>query len=87
MMRKAQVFLRDDQKERLHAVAQRTGRKQSELIRRGVDLALDEADATQTVWREAWSPAQGIWRGRDDVNELLTAIRADMDARIDKLMQ
>ncbi len=86
-MRKAQVFLRDDQKERLRVVAQRTGRKQSELIRRGVDLAIEEADAAQSVWREAWSRAYGVWGDRDDVDESLAAIRAEMDARIDKLMQ
>ena len=54
MMRKAQVFLRDDQKTALRNLSRRTGRKQSELIRHGVDLAIAEAERMpEDDWRSA----------------------------------
>ena len=86
-MQKAQVFLRDDQKIQLQAIAELTGRKQSELIRRGVDMAIEEARKTQANWQEGWSHACGVWKDRDDIDSLVTGHRAEMDARIDKLQR
>ena len=86
-MQKAQVFLRDDQKIQLQAIAELTGRKQSELIRRGVDMAIEEARKTQANWQEGWSHACGVWKDRDDIDALVTDHRAEMDARIDKLQR
>ncbi|MFA6965355.1 hypothetical protein [Bosea sp. (in: a-proteobacteria)] len=73
-MRKAQVFLRDDQKAALQTLSRKTGRKQSELIRRGVDLAIAEAEnASQQDWRLAWSEAAGAWSDLDDIGQTLRA--------------
>ena len=87
MMQKAQVFLREDQKIQLQALAKLTGRKQSELIRRGVDMAIEEAKKTQANWRDGWSHACGIWKDREDIDSLLTDYRAEMDSRIDTLQR
>lgn len=65
-MRKVQVFLRDDQKAALKRLAARTGRRQSDLVRAGVDLVL-ESDRLETAgWREATRAAAGLWKDRDD---------------------
>lgn len=86
-MQKAQVFLREDQKIQLRVIAKLTGRKQSELIRRGVDMAIEEAKKTQTNWRDGWFHACGIWKDREDIDSLLTDYRAEMDSRIDTLQR
>ncbi len=77
-MRKAQVFLRDDQKAALQQLSRRTGRKQSELIRHGVDLAIAEAEkAPDDNWKEAWLQAFGIWKDRTDIDEIYAEMRAN----------
>lgn len=79
-MRKAQVFLREDQKSDLEAIAKRTGRKQSELIRSGVDLVI-EREKTRGDWRESVRQAAGIWRGRNDIPELMRQMREELKER------
>ena len=78
-MRKVQVFLREDQKAALKAISARTGRKQSDLIRRSVDLLIDKAKVEDAGWREATRAAAGMWQDRDDIErlsgEFRTAIR------------
>lgn len=86
-MQKAQVFLRDDQKTELRVIAELTGRKQSELIRRGVDMAIEEAKKMQTSWQDGWLRACGVWKEREDIASLLTDYRAEMNARIDDLQR
>ncbi len=66
-MRKVQVFLRDDQKTALKRLAARTGRRQSDLIRSGVDLVLENDQHKNEGWREATRAAAGLWRDRDDI--------------------
>lgn len=74
-VRKVQVFLRDDQKAALKRVAARTGRKQSDLIRAGVDLVLESDRLESAGWREATRAAAGIWRDRTDLDEASRAMR------------
>jgi hypothetical protein len=68
-MQKIQVFLREDQKAALKSIAARTGLKQSDLIRRGVDLMIDRAEIEQTDWREATRAVAGLWQDRTDLEE------------------
>ncbi len=87
-MRKAQVLLREDQTAELERVSRQTGRKKSELIRRGVDLALAEAVGTEAAakavpavpempdWKKVWLDAAGIWKDRDDLDEMRDSLRA-----------
>jgi hypothetical protein len=84
-MQKAQVFLRDDQKEQLKAIATRTGTKQSELIRRGVDMVIEVTLEEQTNWKSAWKQASGVWKDRDDIETTIADNRARLNARFDRL--
>lgn len=87
-MRKAQVFLRDDQKTALKNLSRRTGRKQSELIRHGVDLAIAEAEGMPDKdWREAWRAASGIWAERSDIDDMSAALRENSRKRADDLVK
>jgi hypothetical protein len=75
-MRKVQVFLREDQKEALKALAARTRTRQSDLIRQSVDLLLQKAEQNED-WRKVTTRAiAGLWRDRSgsDAEEVRRAI-------------
>lgn len=84
-MQRAQVFLRDDQKKSLRTISARTGRKQSDLIRRGVDLIIEKEQQQIENWKKALTQARGIWKDRDDLGRLQTEIRNGLKKRHDKL--
>ncbi len=85
-MRKHQVFLEEEQAAALRRIARATGRRQSEIIRRGVDLAVKEADeAAAPDWKAAILSAAGIWKDRDDLDELYAEMRRRNRARMDRL--
>lgn len=69
-MRKIQVFLREDQKAALKSISVRTGRKQSDLIRNGVDLLIDTMKREDADWREATRSAAGLWKDRADLEDI-----------------
>lgn len=75
-MQKTQVFLREDQKAALKAISARTGKRQSDLIRRGVDLLIDRAEREDADWREATRSAAGLWQDRTDLDQLTESFRA-----------
>lgn len=83
-MQKAQVFLREDQKEQLRNIAQRTGARQSELIRRGVDMVIEASKTKQSDWQDAWVNASGMWKERDDIEVTLRDMRSQLNARFDR---
>jgi predicted transcriptional regulator len=78
-MQRAQVFLRDDQKQSLRTIAARTGRKQSDIIRRGVDLIIEKEQKRVHDWKKALQQARGMWKDRDDLNDLRTEIRQGLN--------
>jgi hypothetical protein len=84
-MQKIQVFLRADQKKALRAIASRTGEKQSDLVRKGVDLVVERATAQTADWREATRAAAGVWRGRKDIDTLQKKMRAAAKRRFASL--
>jgi hypothetical protein len=85
-MRKAQVFLREDQKLALQRLSRRTGRKQSELIRHGVDLAIAEGElADNNDWKAGWAKAFGIWADRTDLDDAATERRGNSARRAESL--
>ncbi|MCH7865946.1 MAG: hypothetical protein IIC56_12120 [Proteobacteria bacterium] len=84
-MKKAQVFLRDDQRRGLRAIAARTGRRQSELIRSGVDMVIEKEARKKEDWKAALQGVCGIWKDRDDLEEWFRGIRTDLDSRHKKL--
>lgn len=74
-MQKIQAFLREDQKAALKKIAARTGQKQSDLIRQGVDLVIDRADSEKADWRKATDAVFGIWKDRTDLDEIAREFR------------
>jgi Arc/MetJ-type ribon-helix-helix transcriptional regulator len=63
-MQKIQVFLRQDQKDALKALAARTGARQSDLVRQSVDLLLQTTTEQDEDWREATRGVAGLWKDR-----------------------
>ena len=85
-MRKAQVFLTEEQLADLRRTARATGRSQSEIIRSGVDLALNETDSVSELdWKRAKLAAAGIWKDRDDLDAIGEDMRDRYHERFEKL--
>ncbi len=85
MMQRSQVFLRDDQKNSLRTISARTGLKQSDLIRRGVDLIIEKEQQQVKNWKKALIQARGIWKDRDDPGFSQAEIRRDLKKRHETL--
>ena len=66
-MEKIQVFLREEQRQQLRKIAARTGQRQSTLIRRGVDLIIEETTESAKQWHSALQAIKGIWSDKDDL--------------------
>jgi hypothetical protein len=81
IMQKIQVFLREDQKTALKSLSARTGVRQSDLVRQGVDLLLEGASRRTTDWREATRAAAGLWRERNDLEAVNEDLRAQVRRR------
>jgi hypothetical protein len=81
VMQKIQVFLRDDQKAALKSIAARTGQKQSDLVRKSVDLLIDKARRDEADWRAATRSVAGMWRDRTDLEPISEAFRAAVKRR------
>lgn len=80
-MQKIQVLLREDQKSALEALSARTGVRQSDLVRQGIDLLLEGAAQRPTDWREATRTAAGIWGDREDVDVGAGELRESLKKR------
>jgi hypothetical protein len=87
IMRKVQVFLREDQKAALKSLSTRSGQRQSDLIRKGIDLLIDRADREDVDWREATRRVCGIWRDRDDLKDLSVSLRAKAKRRFSSVYE
>lgn len=73
-MVRTQIYLTEEEKDGLDAVAKSTDKKQSELIREAVDRFLD---LTQGQGREAiLNEAAGMWRNRRDLPDFPAARRS-----------
>lgn len=81
-MQKVQTFLREDQKAALKRIAARTGQRQSDLIRQGVDLVIDRAENEKADWRAVTRSVAGIWEGRTDIDDLIKEGRARARKRL-----
>ena len=75
-MVRTQVYLTEQEREELAALAEATGKKQSELIRQAVDRLIEQSVAKR---RDAvLQRAAGMWKDRDDLPDF-TAVRAEWD--------
>lgn len=86
-MQKVQAFLRKDQRAALKSIAARTGQRQSDLIRRGVDLLIARAGDEDVDWRAATRAAAGIWKDRTDLEGLSTRLRAAVKRRFSSVYE
>jgi len=75
---RTQIYLTEQQREELAAIAKTSGKKQSELIREAVDRLIEEAgsDRRDAVLRAV----AGLWKDRADLPDF-EAIRAEWDRR------
>jgi predicted transcriptional regulator len=71
---RTQVYLTEDERDGLDAVARSTGKRQSELIRDAVDHFLDLAQGQQRA--AVLKEAAGLWRNRRDLPEFTAARRS-----------
>lgn len=76
-----QVFLREEQKTALKSLSARTGVRQWDLVRQGVDLLLEGASRRTTDWREATRAAAGLCRERRDLDAISEEVRGSLKKR------
>lgn len=77
-MFRTQVYLTQKERRELAALAVKTGRKQSVLIREAVDRLIEHSAAGRR--QAALDRVAGMWRGRKDLPDF-RALRAEWDRR------
>ena len=73
-MIRTQIYLTEQERTGLVALAQVSGKKQSELIREAVDRFLAQFEEIRL--QEALESAAGMWKDRDDLPDFNTARRS-----------
>lgn len=81
-MQKVQIFLREDQKAALKTISAQTGQRQSDLIRKGVDLLIERTESENVDWRQVTRAVAGLWKDRDDLDDVTARIRGAMKKRL-----
>lgn len=75
-MNRTQIYLSPAQQKALKAMAARTGRTQSELIRDAIDRFVGQRKASERV--AVIKRSAGLWKGRKDLPDL-AAVRREAD--------
>ena len=75
-MVRTQIYLTEQERHELAALARSTGKKQSELIREAVDRLIDQSSKKRRD--EAVRRAAGIWKDRTDLPDF-EKIRKELD--------
>ncbi|WP_337288544.1 ribbon-helix-helix domain-containing protein [Candidatus Methylomirabilis sp.] len=73
-MVRTQIYLTEEEREGIDAIAKSTGKKQSEVIREAVDrfLALSKRSRREAILKDA----AGMWRDRGDLPDFSAARRS-----------
>jgi len=79
-MVRTQIYLTDEQKQRLQQLAAATGKRQSDLIREAVDSYLGQCRPRD--WFEAIEPMFGMWADRPEMDDYVRKLRAEVDERL-----
>lgn len=64
-MLRTQIYLTEKERKGLHALADQTGKKQSELIREAVDRLIEMSSISHR--KDILNSAAGIWQHRTDL--------------------
>ncbi len=75
-MIRTQVYLTEQERNGLLALAEASGKKQSELIRDAIDRLLTQSEKTRL--KAALRNAAGMWKDRDDLPDF-EATRRSLD--------
>jgi hypothetical protein len=87
-MVRQQLFITAEQKRRIKTRAALTGVSEGEIIRRGIDRELEqETPANTGDWKDAWRQAFGMWKDRDDIDELYADRRRRRRKRRQKMQK
>lgn len=82
MMERTQIYLTQEERAALRAIAERRGQTQSEIIREAIDRFLEEEPDEVSV-NEALEKSFGIWADRDDLDDFIAKLRQEWDERIE----
>jgi predicted DNA-binding protein len=77
-MVRTQVYLTERERDSLAAIADATGKRQSELIREAVDCLIE--NSSKNLRETVLTSAAGMWRKRTDLPDFGT-LRAEWDRR------
>ena len=84
-MVRQQLFITAEQKRRIKTRAALTGQSEGEIIRRGIDRELEQkTSAGEGDWKDAWRQAAGMWKDRDDIEEIIARRRKLTRKRLEK---
>lgn len=75
-MNRTQIYLSPEQQKALKAMAAKTGRSQSELIRDAIDRFVGQRKASERV--SVIRRSAGLWKGRNDLPDF-AALRREAD--------
>jgi predicted DNA-binding protein len=79
------VTISDEQMEKIKTISAATGLSETELVREAIDKLIEEKTTRDGDWRKALQGIYGIWKDRDDLDEVFRAFRDEFENRQSKL--